>query len=35
MSDAQSEFRSAGSRWVDRSTLERLIGDGRWGVLAG
>lgn len=35
MSDAQNEFRSAGSRWVDRSTLERLIGDGRWGVLAG
>ncbi len=34
MSDAQDEFRSAGPRWVDRTVLEQLISDGRWGVLA-
>src|SRR5258708_3642405 len=34
MSDAQNEFRSAGSQWVERAMLERLVEDGRWGVLA-
>jgi alkanesulfonate monooxygenase SsuD/methylene tetrahydromethanopterin reductase-like flavin-dependent oxidoreductase (luciferase family) len=33
MSDAQDDFRAARPRWVDRSMLERLIGDGRWAVL--
>lgn len=33
MSDAQDDLRAAGPRWVDRSMLERLIGDGRWAVL--
>jgi len=35
MSPAQEAFRSAGPHWVDRPMLERLVGDGRWGVLDG